>query len=258
MADIVLSARPADGVLQLTLNRPEARNALSGAVIHRLAEALSAADADPAVRCAVLTGGAKVFSAGADIKEFVGDAGPEVLDRPGRNTDWAAIERFSKPLIAAVEGYAFGGGHELMLVCDIIIAASDARFGQPEIKIGVLPGDGGTQRVTRIAGKPLAMWMMLTGEAIGAEDALRAGLVSKLVPKGQALAEALAVAERLSRLPPVALRLAKQAVLAAYATGLPAGLAFERQAALRAFATEDRVEGMAAFRDKRAPAFKGR
>jgi len=258
MTDIVLSARPADGVLQLTLNRPEARNALSRAVIHRLAEELAWADADAAVKCAVLTGGAKVFSAGADIKEFTDAGGPEVLDDGRRNADWAAIERFAKPLIAAVEGYAFGGGHELMLVCDIIIAAADARFGQPEIKIGVLPGDGGTQRVTRIAGKPLAMWMMLTGEPIGAEDALRAGLVSKLVAPGTALAEARALAERLARLPPVALALAKQAVLAAYATGLSAGLAFERQAVLRAFATEDRIEGMTAFRDKRAPVFKGR
>ena len=173
MTDIVLAARPAEGVLQLTLNRPEARNALSRAVIRRLAEALAAADADASVRCAVLTGGAQVFSAGADIKEFIDAGGPEVLDNPERNADWAAIERFAKPLVAAVEGYAFGGGHELMLVCDIIIAAGNARFGQPEIKIGVLPGDGGTQRVTRIAGKPLAMWMMMTGDPIGAEEALR-------------------------------------------------------------------------------------
>lgn len=257
MTDDVLVSRPEGGILLLQLNRPGARNALSRAVIERIGAELGAADSDPDVACAVLTGSETVFSAGADIKEFIG-GGVEVYDDPKRGVDWARIERFRKPLIAAVEGYAFGGGHELMLVADIIVAASDARFGQPEVNIGVIPGDGGTQRVTRIAGKPLAMLMTLTGEPIDAETAFRAGLVSKLVAPGTALDEALAVARTLCTKAPVALRLAKQAVLAAYDTGLSAGTAFEHDAAARAFMTEDRAEGMAAFREKRAPKYKGR
>jgi enoyl-CoA hydratase len=257
MTDDLLVSRTDDGILLLQLNRPGARNALSRAVIARMGEELGAADSDEAVRCAVITGSDTVFSAGADIKEFLG-GGVDVYDDPKRGADWARIERFRKPLIAAVEGYAFGGGHELMLVADIIVAANTARFGQPEVNIGVIPGDGGTQRVTRIAGKPLAMLMTLTGEPIDANTAFQAGLVSKLVAPGAALDEALAIARTLATKAPVALRLAKQAVLAAYNTSLAAGTAFEHGAAARAFMTEDRAEGMAAFREKRAPNYKGK
>lgn len=257
MTDQLVVSPPADGVLLLTLDRPRQRNALSAELIHAIAEALSAAAGDDAVRCAVITGNGGVFSAGADIKEFITD-GLGALDNAGRNADWARIERFPKPLLAAVEGYAFGGGNELMLLADIIVAADDARFGQPEIDIGVIPGDGGTQRVTRIAGKPLAMLMILGGEPISARRALAAGLVSKLVPPGDALEATMALAHKLAAKPAVALRMAKLAVLAAYETGLSAGIAMERQAVSRAFASEDRVEGMTAFREKRPPRFTGR
>ncbi|MDP6953853.1 MAG: enoyl-CoA hydratase-related protein [Alphaproteobacteria bacterium] len=257
MIDVLTIAPPEDGVLLLTLNRPRQRNALSGELIHAIAEALTAVADDDAIRCVVITGSGGVFSAGADIKEFIAD-GVDALDNAVRNTDWARIERFPKPLIAAVEGFAFGGGHELMLLADIIVAGDDARFGQPEIDIGVIPGDGGTQRVTRIAGKPLAMLMIMGGEPIDAQTALAAGLVSKLVPSGTASGEAMALAKTLAAKPPVALRMAKQAVLAAYETTLSAGTVLERQVVCRAFDTEDREEGMAAFKEKRDPNFKGK
>ena len=257
MTDQLVVSPPTDGVLLLTLDRPRQRNALSAELIHGIAEALAAAAGDDAVRCAVITGNGGVFSAGADIKEFI-TGGLGALDNAGRNADWTRIERFPKPLLAAVEGYAFGGGNELMLLADIIVAADDARFGQPEIDIGVIPGDGGTQRVTRIAGKPLAMLMILGGEPISAQQALAAGLVSKLVPPGDSLEATMALAAKLAAKPAVALRMAKQAVLAAYETGLSAGIAMERQAVSRAFASEDRVEGMTAFSEKRPPKFTGR
>ncbi|MDP7539883.1 MAG: enoyl-CoA hydratase-related protein [Alphaproteobacteria bacterium] len=257
MTDVLTKLLRDEGVLLLTLNRPRQRNALSGELIHAIAETLSAAAGDDAVRCAVITGSDGVFSAGADIKEFITD-GIDALDNVGRNADWTRIERFPKPLVAAVEGFAFGGGHELMLLADVIVAAEDARFGQPEIDIGVLPGDGGTQRVTRIAGKPLAMLMIMGGEPIDAQTALAAGLVSTLVVPGTACDEAMALAKVLAAKPPVALRMAKQAVLAAYETSLAAGTVMERQAVCRAFETEDRIEGMTAFKEKRDPVFKGR
>jgi enoyl-CoA hydratase len=257
MTDVLTVAPPEGGVLLLTLNRPRQRNALSGELIHAIAEALTAVADDDAIRCVVITGSGGVFSAGADIKEFIAN-GVIALDNAVRNADWARIERFPKPLLAAVEGFAFGGGHELMLLADIIVAAEDARFGQPEIDIGVIPGDGGTQRVTRIAGKPLAMLMTLGGEPIDAQTALAAGLVSKLVASGTACDEAMALAKTLAAKSPIALRMAKQAVLAAYETTLAAGTVLERQVVCRAFATEDREEGMAAFAEKRDPVFKGK
>lgn len=257
MTDLILSRQSDDGVLHLQLNRPEARNALSRALIAALADMLRQAASDEAVRVVLLTGGDKQFCAGADIKEFVAEGGA-VLESPKRTEDWAAIERFPKPMIAAVEGYAFGGGFELALLADILVAAENARFAFPEVNLGILPGDGGTQRATRVAGKALAMKMILTGEPIDAPVALAAGLVSELTAPGGTLARAEALAAVLAAKPPIALRLAKAAVLAAYEVPLAAGLIQERQLIARAFATEDRLEGVTAFKEKRPPVFKGR
>lgn len=253
----ILVSRTADGVLHLQLNRPEARNALSRALIAALADALRAATSDEAVRVVLLSGGDKQFCAGADIKEFVAEGGA-VLESPKRIEDWAAIERFPKPLVAAVEGYAFGGGFELVLLADIVVAAENARFAFPEINLGLFPGDGGTQRATRVGGKALSMKMIMTGEPIDAAAALAAGLVSELAAPGSVAARAEELAELLASKPPVALRLAKAAVLAAYDVPLSAGLVNERQLVARAFATEDRLEGVTAFKEKRPPHFSGR
>lgn len=253
----VLTSRQAGGVLHLQLNRPEARNALSRALIAALADALRVASSDEAVRVVVLSGGERQFCAGADIKEFVAEGGA-VLESPKRIEDWAAIERFPKPLVAAVEGYAFGGGFELVLTADIVVAAENARFAFPEINLGLFPGDGGTQRATRVAGKALVMKMIMTGEPIDAPTALAAGLVSEIVAPGEVTARADELARHLAAKPPVALRLAKASVLAAYESPLSGGLVQERQLVARAFATEDRVEGVTAFKEKRPPQFKGR
>jgi enoyl-CoA hydratase len=253
----VLTSRQSGGVLHLQLNRPEARNALSRALIAALADALRAASSDEAVHVVMLSGGERQFCAGADIKEFVAEGGA-VLESPKRIEDWAAIERFPKPLVAAVEGYAFGGGFELVLTADIVVAAENARFAFPEINLGLFPGDGGTQRATRVAGKALVMKMIMTGEPIDAQTALTAGLVSELAATGKVAARAEELAGLLAAKPPVALRLAKAAVLAAYESPLSGGLVQERQLVARAFATEDRVEGVTAFKEKRPPQFKGR
>ncbi|MFQ5773548.1 MAG: enoyl-CoA hydratase-related protein [Kiloniellaceae bacterium] len=257
MGELILRAAPRPGVLLLTLNRPDKRNALSAALLIELAQVLDGAAADEAVRCAVLAGDERAFSAGADITEMV-ERGLAAIEDTRRQRAWRAIETFAKPLVAAVQGFAFGGGHELAMLADIVIAGEHARFGQPEINIGVMPGDGGTQRITRVAGKSLAMKMILTGEPIDAEAALRAGLVAEVVAHGRVLDRALEIAQAIAEKPPITLRLAKQAVLAAYDTPLAAGLREERQAIALAFGTEDRAEGMKAFLEKRPPKFKGR
>lgn len=257
MADFIATSSPRPGVQLIRLNRPRQLNALSGALLIELATALGRAEGDRDVRCVVLTGNDKAFSAGADIKEMVAK-GLEAIEDRARQTAWRAIESFQKPLIAAVTGIAFGGGHELVMLADIVVAAEDARFAQPEINIGILPGDGATQRLTRVIGKSMAMKLVLTGEAIDAPTALRLGLVAEVVPAGETLERALALAETIAAKPPVALRLAKQAVLAAYETTLSAGLESERQAIRLAFNTADREEGMRAFVEKRSPHFTGR
>lgn len=254
---LVSVSRPLDGVLLLRIDRPAARNALSRATIHQLGSELSAAANDDSVRLAVLSGTDSVFSAGADIKEFVAEGG-KVLEDEQRRADWSAIERFPKPVVAAVEGYAFGGGFELMLLADIVVMAEDARLACPEINIGLIPGDGGTQRITRVAGKALASRLIMTGEPVDAATAFQAGIVSELVAPGKALDRAIDLARTLATKPPLALRFAKAAIAAAYQTSLTGGLEFEHQATLRAFATEDRVEGTAAFKEKRPPVFRGR
>jgi enoyl-CoA hydratase len=241
----------------VTLNRPRVLNALSPALIAELGHALAGFDADPEVRAVVLTGGPKVFAAGADIGDMAGRSPVEQLqrDQTGR---WAVIAGFSKPLIAAVNGYALGGGCELALMCDLIVAGDGARFGQPEINLGIIPGAGGTQRWPRTAGKYVAMEVNLLGAPIGAQRAYQVGLVNKVVPAEVTIEFAKRMAATLAEKAPVALRLAKESVNQALETPLSEGLAVERKNFYFLFATEDQKEGMRAFLEKRRAQFKGR
>jgi len=256
-APLIATARPSEHVLQVNLDRPAQRNALSNALLQELAEVLTAASLDDTVRCVVLAGGPALFSAGADIKEMQRD-GFAAIDNPARIAAWRVVEGFRKPIVVAIEGIAYGGGHELAMLGDIAIAGASARFAQPEINIGILPGDGATQRLARTVGKSLTMLMVLTGEPISAEAALRAGLIAEICPDGEAVARALAVASVIATKAPMAARLAKEAVLAAYETPLALGLAVERGAIRHAFTTEDQREGMRAFVEKRPARFTGR
>jgi enoyl-CoA hydratase len=256
-SDLVVATSSRPHVLLLALNRPSKRNALSNDLIAELAAACRKAALDDHVRCVVLCGSDTLFSAGADIKEMQ-QRGFEAIDNPTRRSAWRDIANFPKPVVAAVEGICFGGGHELALLADIIVAGETATFGQPEINIGILPGDGATQRLTRVSGKSLAMLMILTGEPISAGTALQAGLVAEVVEAGQACDRALAIAELIARKPPRSVELAKAAILAAYRTTLEAGLEFERQAIRQAFTTDDQSEGMNAFFEKRSPNYRGR
>jgi enoyl-CoA hydratase len=253
----VAVSRPRPHVGLLTLDRAERRNALSGAMLAELAAACREFEADEDIRAVVLTGGAEIFAAGADLKEMASRDLAEAL-RDGRGPHWLALRRFAKPLIAAVNGFALGGGCELAMIADIIVAGDNARFGQPEINVGVIPGAGGTQRLPRIVGKSLAMKMVLTGEPLDARAALACGLVAEVVPHELTIERAQALAETIAAKPPIAVRLAKEAVLKAFETTLEAGLDFERRAFHTLFATEDRREGIAAFLEKRRPVFKGR
>ena len=235
-ADVLVSAC-VDGVVIITINRPDARNALRHQTMGELAAAIEAADADASVRCVVLAGNAKAFAAGADIAEMLELDGPALVHHP-RTMAWQRIWRSGCPMIAAVEGVAFGGGHELVLSCDIAIAGDAARFGQPEITLGWMPGAGGTQRLARSAGKSLAMQMVLTGDPIDAPRALQAGIVSEVVPAGEALARATAIATRIAAHPRAATRLARQAVLDAFELPLSEGVRAE-QASFRNLASSD-------------------
>ncbi|OIQ72314.1 2,3-dehydroadipyl-CoA hydratase [mine drainage metagenome] len=255
--DLIISTSPRPHVLQLTLNRASKRNALNNDLIAQLANECCKAAQEDEVRCVVLCGSDTFFSAGADIKEMQ-QRGFEAIDNLGRRSAWREIANFSKPLVAAVEGVCFGGGHELAMLADIVIAGEGALFGQPEINIGILPGDGATQRLTRVAGKSLAMLMILTGQPISAQMALQAGLVAEVTASGQAQTRALEIAEIISRKPPRSTELAKAAVLGAYQTTLDTGLEFERQAIRHAFTTADQREGMNAFFEKRPPNYRGR
>ena len=252
MQDIVIKSIPKAKVMQLSLNRPRQRNALSNEMIARLAGMLEEEWDSDEVRCCILVGADNVFSAGADIKEMEAD-GITAINNVERKKNWRIIEQYPKPIIAAVEGYAFGGGHELALAADIIVAAEDARFGQPEINLGILPGDGATQRLTRVAGKSLAMEMMLSGDPITAQTAQAAGLVSCVVPPGAALEEALDLATGIAQKSPIAVRLVKTAIKSAYETSLSAGLDVERQAIQQAFAEGSHVEPMRRFLNKKEP-----
>ena len=241
----------------ITLNRPKALNALNAALIAELNQALDRYEADDDVAAIVITGSDRAFAAGADIKEMQDKTFIDVM-RNDFILPWERITRCRKPVIAAVAGYALGGGCELALMCDIIIAADDAKFGQPEITIGTIPGSGGTQRLTRAAGKAKAMEMILTGRMMDAEEAERAGLVSRVVPAADVVDEAIKTAERIAAMSAPVVALAKEAVNRAFETTLAEGVRFERRLSQSTFAIEDRAEGMAAFLEKRQPAFRNK
>ena len=244
-------------IATITLNRPKVLNALSPALVGELTGSLSDLDADDSVRAVVLTGGPKVFAAGADIGDMANQGPVDQLlrDQTGR---WAPLAGFKKPLIAAVNGYALGGGCEVVLMCDLVIAGDSARFGQPEINLGIIPGAGGTQRWPRTAGKNVAMEAMLTGAPITAQRAYEVGLVNKVVPAEMTIDVAKRLARQIAEKPPLAVRMAKEAVQKAFETPLSEGLAAERKSFYFLFATEDQKEGMHAFLEKRKGVFKGR
>ena len=244
-------------VALLRFNRPKQLNALNGQVMDELCSALEALDRDDAIRVMVLTGSERAFAAGADIGEMAG-ASPIDMLRTNRIAQWDRVRRIGKPVIAAVAGWCLGGGCELAMALDLIVAAESARFGQPEINLGVIPGAGGTQRLTRAVGKSVAMEMILTGEPIHAREAHRLGLVARVVPNELLVEDALDLAAKIATKSPLALRLAKEAVNAAYEMSLTDALAHERRLFYLLFASDDQKEGMAAFLEKRDPDFTGR
>jgi len=252
---ILVEARAGYAVVRL--NRPKVLNALNGALIGELVTALEALDADSTCRCAVITGNERAFAAGADIGEMAeAEAIPFLLN--DRFAQWDRFRNIHMPLIAAVSGFALGGGCELAMNCDLIIASETAQFGQPEINLGIMPGAGGTQRLTHAVGKVRAMEMILTGAPITAQEALRAGLINRVVPVELYLREAEALAARIAAQAPVAVRLAKEAVLKALDASIADGVDFERKNFFLLFAGADQKEGMRAFLDKRQPHFEGR
>jgi len=253
--NIIVETRGKTGVI--TLNRPKALNALNDALITELSQAVDAFEADEVVACIVITGSEKAFAAGADIKEMANKTFMEAYS--GNFIDnWQRLGETRKPVIAAVAGYALGGGCEIAMMCDFIIAAENAKFGQPEITIGTIPGSGGTQRLTRFVGKSKAMEMCLTGRMMDAKEAERAGLVSRVVPTAELMDEAIKVADRIGDMSQPIVQMAKEAVNRAYETTMSEGILFERRVFHSTFATEDQSEGMAAFAEKRQPDFKNR
>ncbi len=255
--DYILLDDVADGVACITLNRPDSRNALSNALLQEIAEALAVLRDDTRCRCVVISGGPRVFAAGADLAEMSGKTMTDMLDDI-RPQYWSTIASFPKPIIAAVNGYALGGGCELAMHADIIIAGSNAQFGQPEINLGIIPGAGGTQRLIRSVGKALASKMVLSGEFIDASTALSAGLVAEITQPELTLERATALAKTIAARPPIAVQQAKAALLKSFDTTLSAGLDFERKTFVMLAGTEDRNEGIKAFMEKRQPEFKGK
>jgi enoyl-CoA hydratase len=255
-SNILVETRGAVGLV--TLNRPQALNALCDALIRELGRALDAFEADDAIGAVVVTGSAKAFAAGADIKEMASRDYMDVYLHDFITDGWERITTCRKPIVAAVAGFALGGGCEIAMMCDTIVAAETAKFGQPEISLGVIPGSGGTQRLTRFVGKAKAMDMVLTGRMMDAAEAERSGLVSRVVPAERLLDEALAVAAKIAEMSRPAVLMAKEAVNRAYETTLTEGVRFERRVFHSLFATEDQKEGMAAFVEKRKPRFKNR
>ncbi|MCC6617529.1 MAG: enoyl-CoA hydratase/isomerase family protein [Chloroflexi bacterium] len=254
---VVVERQPEQRTALVRLNRPKQLNALNGAVMDALCVALEELDRDEGVRAIVVTGNERAFAAGADIGEMAG-ASPIDMLVTNRIGQWDRIRRITKPVIAAVNGWALGGGCELAMTLDLIVAGEGAKFGQPEISIGVIPGAGGTQRLTRAIGKSKAMRMVLTGEPIGAREAEAAGLVAQVTQDELVVEDALTLAAQIATKSPIALRLAKEAINAAYEMSLTDALAHERRLFYLLFASEDQKEGMAAFLEKRAPDFKGR
>ncbi len=256
MAELIVE-RHGDCVALLRLNRPEAKNALNMALRSQLAEQVTALAADPLVRVLVVTGNADAFAAGADLSEMAEAGAIDILQRQ-THLLWRAIAQCPKPMIAAVNGFALGGGCELAMHADIIIAGSSAQFGQPEVRVGIMPGAGGTQRLLRAVGKFKAMKMLLTGKPVSADEASAMGLVSEVVADDQVLPTALKLAETIAALPPLAVTQIKEVVLAGMDAPLDSALALERKAFQLLFASADQKEGMKAFLDKRRPAFEGK
>jgi enoyl-CoA hydratase len=253
--NILVTKEPGYAIVQL--NRPDVLNAINIKLMQELVDALEILDKDDDVRCIVLTGNEKAFAAGADIKEMADASAVEMLIRD-QFARWDRIRKIKKPLIAAVSGFALGGGCELMMTCDIVVASETAKMGQPEINIGVMPGAGGTQRLTRAVGKAKAMELVLTGKMFSAQEALSWGLINKVVPVEFYLQEAKDLAKEIAGKPPVAVRLAKEAVLKAFDTTIEGGLEFERKNFYLLFASEDQKEGMKAFVEKRKAEWKGK
>ena len=253
---IIVETRGAVGLV--TLNRPKALNALNGQLMRELGAALLAFEADEAVGAIVITGSEKAFAAGADIKEMQPMSYMDAYLGDFITSGWETITRIRKPVIAAVAGFALGGGCEVAMMCDFVIAADTAKFGQPEITLGIIPGSGGTQRLTRLVGKAKAMDLVLTGRMMDAAEAERSGLVARVVPAAELLAEAIKAAEKIASFSRPAVMMAKEAVNRALETTLAEGVRFERRLFHSLFATEDQKEGMAAFAEKRPPKFKNR
>jgi enoyl-CoA hydratase len=255
--DQVIVERPSRDIVVLKINRPQVRNALNLDVRTRLADEVARCGADEAVRCIVITGSDMVFAAGADIGEMA-DAGPvEVMSRNVQKY-WRVLTECPKPLLAAVEGFALGGGLELALCADIIVAGEGAKLGLPEVKVGILPGGGGTQKLARLVGRQRAMLLIMTGRMFGAAEALSMGVVSEITPAGQALARALDIAREIAAMPPISIMQIKEIVNAGLNAPLETALMLERKAFQLQFATRDQKEGMQAFLEKRKPKFEGK
>jgi enoyl-CoA hydratase len=255
--DPLLVERPSDAIAVLRLNRPQVRNALNLEVRARLADEVARHAADPAVRCLIITGSDTVFAAGADIK-MMAEADPIEIMARNQQKYWRTIMDCPKPVIAAIEGYALGGGLELALCADIIVAGDSAKLGLPEVKLGILAGGGGTQKLTRLVGSKRAMLLLLTGRMFGAAEALSMGVVSEVAPAGQALARAVEIATEIAAQPPIAVMQIKEIVNAGLNAPLDTALMLERKALLLQFATRDQKEGMRAFLEKRKPNFEGK
>ena len=257
MAESLIVAEKVEAVGIVTLNRPAVLNALSNELLGAAISALEDFDRSTDVRAMVLTGGSQVFAAGADLRQLSEASAPTMLLSP-RFALWDRLKAIRKPIVAAVSGYALGAGCELAMSCDLIVASETARFGQPEINVGIMPGAGGTQRMARAVGKARAMELVLTGRTMDAYEAQRAGLINRVVPAEVLAAEALGLAGEIATKPPLSVRLAKEAILKAFETSLESGLDYERRSLALLFGTEDAHEGMAAFLEKRRPIYHGR